>query len=296
MIVLSIVVFDSLPELLLCTGAPKVTPDIKIGTSVEEKPLDFSTQESNVDCPKVDEKPPATPVSCNPLEMNVDGKEEENLSLDCKTNTSNLQQDAPCTPIDCSLEKSQENPVSDASQMGTPVTGDPENDSASPDRQVSLDNLGNSEDINPIVESDLVLTLHSPKRSSEPSSEDAILNTPSHINSKSEESLISVFQSSSKPEAVVSPVVPSFGLAKGILMRNPRGCRGICNCLNCASFRLNAEKSFEFSRNQLLDAEELAMDLMKEMSNLRCMLERCVNGADHNAILPADQVTNGLNW
>ncbi|KAK1435331.1 hypothetical protein QVD17_01092 [Tagetes erecta] len=59
----------------------------------------------------------------------------------------------------------------------------------------------------------------------------------------------------------------------GILKRTPRGCRGICNCLNCTSFRLHAERSFEFSKNQLLDAEEVALELINDLSCLRNVLE-----------------------
>ncbi|XWS09233.1 hypothetical protein CRYUN_Cryun40dG0068100 [Craigia yunnanensis] len=74
------------------------------------------------------------------------------------------------------------------------------------------------------------------------------------------------------------PVIPSAGLKKGILKRNPRGCRGSCTCLNCSSFRLHAERSFEFSRNQMQDAEEVALDLIKELSYLRNMLDKSVFG------------------
>lgn len=70
---------------------------------------------------------------------------------------------------------------------------------------------------------------------------------------------------------------------KGILKRNTRGCRGICNCLNCSSFRLHAERAFEFSRNQLEDAEEVASDLMKELSYLRGVLEKYSDGAKGDA-------------
>ncbi|XP_023006513.1 uncharacterized protein LOC111499219 [Cucurbita maxima] len=65
-----------------------------------------------------------------------------------------------------------------------------------------------------------------------------------------------------------------INIRKGILKRNRRGCRGICNCLNCSSFRLHAERAFEFSRNQLQDAEEVASDLMKELLLLRGVLEK----------------------
>ncbi|KAL3507194.1 hypothetical protein ACH5RR_032576 [Cinchona calisaya] len=72
---------------------------------------------------------------------------------------------------------------------------------------------------------------------------------------------------------------------KGILKRNPRGCRGLCNCLNCASFRLHAERAFEFSRNQMLDAEEVVLGLINELAELRSMLENpVVDGSDHASI------------
>ena len=78
---------------------------------------------------------------------------------------------------------------------------------------------------------------------------------------------------------------------KGILKRNPRGCRGLCTCLNCASFRLHAERAFEFSRNQMQDAEEVALDLIKELSYLRNMLERSVDGFNDHSVVKANQVS-----
>ncbi|XP_048435611.1 uncharacterized protein LOC103962580 isoform X2 [Pyrus x bretschneideri] len=83
----------------------------------------------------------------------------------------------------------------------------------------------------------------------------------------------SLSQNSSEIAATVSSGIHEVGPRKGILKRNPRGCRGLCSCLNCASFRLHAERAFEFSRNQMQDAEEVALDLMKELSNLRKILE-----------------------
>lgn len=59
---------------------------------------------------------------------------------------------------------------------------------------------------------------------------------------------------------------------KGVLKRNPRGCRGLCDCLNCASFRLHAERSFEFSKHQMQDAEQVALELIKELSDIRKLL------------------------
>ncbi|VVA98541.1 unnamed protein product [Arabis nemorensis] len=73
----------------------------------------------------------------------------------------------------------------------------------------------------------------------------------------------------------------SVSPSKGILKRSIRGCRGICSCLNCSLFRLNAERAFEFSRNQLQDTEEMVLDLVGEISLLRDMLEK-YGSADHN--------------
>ncbi|KAL9668946.1 hypothetical protein QQ045_006487 [Rhodiola kirilowii] len=67
---------------------------------------------------------------------------------------------------------------------------------------------------------------------------------------------------------------PFVSPTRGILKRNPRGCRGLCTCLKCASFRLNAEKAFEFSRTQLLDSEEIALELINEMSLLGNLLKK----------------------
>ena len=81
---------------------------------------------------------------------------------------------------------------------------------------------------------------------------------------------------------------------KGILKRNPRGCRGVCTCLNCVSFRLHAERAFEFSKNQLLDAEEVAHDLMKELFHLRNMLESSADSANNNPVFDGSQVSTTL--
>ncbi|XP_010527433.1 PREDICTED: uncharacterized protein LOC104804782 isoform X4 [Tarenaya hassleriana] len=73
---------------------------------------------------------------------------------------------------------------------------------------------------------------------------------------------------------VSSGTPPSASPSKGVLKRNLRGCRGLCTCLNCSSFRLHAERAFEFSRNQLQDTEEMVLDLVGEISRLRDMLEK----------------------
>ncbi|KAI3823114.1 hypothetical protein L1987_04543 [Smallanthus sonchifolius] len=70
-----------------------------------------------------------------------------------------------------------------------------------------------------------------------------------------------------------APEVHGENIKNGILKRTPRGCRGICNCLNCTSFRLHAERSFEFSKNQMHDAEEVALELINDLTCLRNILE-----------------------
>lgn len=77
---------------------------------------------------------------------------------------------------------------------------------------------------------------------------------------------------------------------KGILKRNQRSCKGLCNCLNCASFRLHAERAFEFSRNQMLDAEEVALLLIDELAELRNMLEKPTVDGGGLAALQLNQV------
>uniref|UniRef100_A0A7N0ZW77 Uncharacterized protein n=2 Tax=Kalanchoe fedtschenkoi TaxID=63787 RepID=A0A7N0ZW77_KALFE len=77
---------------------------------------------------------------------------------------------------------------------------------------------------------------------------------------------------------------------RGILKRNPRGCRGLCTCIKCASFRLHAEKAFEFSRNQLLDSEEIALELIDELSLLRKLLEKSTDADNGSASVETSQI------
>ncbi|KAG7578440.1 hypothetical protein ISN45_Aa03g026240 [Arabidopsis thaliana x Arabidopsis arenosa] len=81
--------------------------------------------------------------------------------------------------------------------------------------------------------------------------------------------------------SVLLATPPSISPSKGILKRSMRGCRGICSCLNCSLFRLNAERAFEFSRNQLQDTEVMVLDLVGEISHLRDMLEK-YKSEDHS--------------
>jgi hypothetical protein len=81
---------------------------------------------------------------------------------------------------------------------------------------------------------------------------------------------------------LMTPGINGENFRNGILKRTPRGCRGICNCLNCTSFRLHAERSFEFSRNQMHDAEEVALDLINDLTSLRKLLE--TTASDSNSL------------
>lgn len=96
---------------------------------------------------------------------------------------------------------------------------------------------------------------------------------------------------SSQHEVLVSSEIPAGGLGKGILKRNPRGCRGLCTCLNCASFRLHADRAFEFSKNQMEDAQEVVSELIKELAYLRNVLEKPAEDADDRIVVQASQVS-----
>ncbi|CAD6232317.1 unnamed protein product [Miscanthus lutarioriparius] len=61
---------------------------------------------------------------------------------------------------------------------------------------------------------------------------------------------------------------------KGILKRSTRGCKGICMCLDCCTFRLHADRAFEFSRKQMKEADDIISNLLKEVVSLRSLLEK----------------------
>ncbi|KAL6626548.1 hypothetical protein ACP70R_030274 [Stipagrostis hirtigluma subsp. patula] len=61
---------------------------------------------------------------------------------------------------------------------------------------------------------------------------------------------------------------------KGILKRHTRGCKGVCMCLDCTTFRLRADRAFEFSRKQMQEADDIIGNLLKEVANLRSLLEK----------------------
>jgi hypothetical protein len=55
---------------------------------------------------------------------------------------------------------------------------------------------------------------------------------------------------------------------------NTGGCKGICMCLDCVLFRTHAERSFEFSKQQLNEAEEIIRSLVTEICSLRYIVEK----------------------
>ncbi|XP_021888901.1 uncharacterized protein LOC110807908 isoform X2 [Carica papaya] len=91
----------------------------------------------------------------------------------------------------------------------------------------------------------------------------------------------SLHQSTSQLEVSPPPRIIAVGYQKGILKRTPHGDRELSTCLNCSSYREDAEKAFEFSRNQMRDAEEVVLYLAKELSCLRDMLEKSADDHDH---------------
>lgn len=97
-------------------------------------------------------------------------------------------------------------------------------------------------------------------------------------------------QSSMQIVSLSSPRIEGENFRNGILKRTPRGCRGTCNCLNCTSFRLHAERSFEFSRNQMHDAEEVALELIKDLAYLRNIIEKTASDSNYIATLKEEQL------
>ncbi|KAL3329378.1 hypothetical protein AABB24_036460 [Solanum stoloniferum] len=97
-------------------------------------------------------------------------------------------------------------------------------------------------------------------------------------------------QKSTQSELSYDLVTHPDVLNKGILKRNPRGCRGLCNCLNCASFRLHAERAFEFSRNQMQDTEEVSLGLLKELADMRIFLIKHLSTENNLAPIPLTQL------
>uniref|UniRef100_K3XF04 Uncharacterized protein n=1 Tax=Setaria italica TaxID=4555 RepID=K3XF04_SETIT len=61
---------------------------------------------------------------------------------------------------------------------------------------------------------------------------------------------------------------------KGILKKHTRGCKGICMCLDCCTFRLRADRAFEFSRKQMQEADDIICNLLKEVASLRSLVEK----------------------
>lgn len=58
------------------------------------------------------------------------------------------------------------------------------------------------------------------------------------------------------------------------LKKHTRLCIGVCTCLDCASFRLHADRASEFTRRQLLEADDIVTTLMKQLAYLRKIIEK----------------------
>ncbi|KAL6548783.1 hypothetical protein OROGR_008549 [Orobanche gracilis] len=97
-------------------------------------------------------------------------------------------------------------------------------------------------------------------------------------------------RSSFQAEASNATASSTKGPFRGILKRNRRGCRGLCTCLNCDSFRLHADRAFEFSRNQMHESEEIASDLMKELANLLFLLAKSIISDNDLAAIQLNRV------
>nr|GMD63118.1 uncharacterized protein LOC109175196 [Ipomoea batatas] len=101
---------------------------------------------------------------------------------------------------------------------------------------------------------------------------------------------VTINKEPSEVQASNHSVTQTEGTMKGVLRRNPRGCRGRCDCLNCTSFRLHAERAFEFSKHQMQDAEEVALELIKELSDIRKVLENAASNKNNLAAFEPTQL------
>lgn len=82
---------------------------------------------------------------------------------------------------------------------------------------------------------------------------------------------------------------------RGILKRHTRGCKGTCMCLDCVSFRIHADRAFEFSRKQMQEADETIAGLVKELASLRNLVEKSILpsvGSGSYGILQITQVSS----
>nr|XP_010929839.3 uncharacterized protein LOC105051214 [Elaeis guineensis] len=83
-------------------------------------------------------------------------------------------------------------------------------------------------------------------------------------------------QRESQLEVVHSAARHVLAPKRGILKRYGRGCKGICMCLECATFRIHADRAYEFSRKQMDEADEIIVGLMKELANLRNLVDKTI--------------------
>ncbi|GAB4844051.1 hypothetical protein Ancab_014015 [Ancistrocladus abbreviatus] len=290
--------------------AAEINPSPKIETCSEEKTskqaLVSSSQGSFEEKLNVNEI--TQPITRTSMETTEDICKKENVSSEHCLNDSSTHHSSIQAPIDRSSSDNQCNSVSSESQIGTQMANGSSEGAASQVERVLSDKPENLDpglkNASPIAGSDQIGVKFPPAKASEVPSRDFILKVPfassdcaggkcsrTELEFRMVQKTIGGFERSSILEAVPSEV-PRVGLGKGILKRNPRGCRGLCTCLDCASFRLHAERAFEFSRNQMQDAEELTLYLVKELSQLRSILEKSVDNTNADAIFPATQVND----
>ncbi|XP_062109263.1 uncharacterized protein LOC133819900 [Humulus lupulus] len=215
---------------------------------------------------------------------------EKSIGLECKENQKVDSAPPPLTVLSAGNDSFNDEPnlilpergfVLNVNQIISDVLSEIE---ASPDLQCS------PEDTNRQVESSCTSNCESSSRDELEMSNSNQLSVVTECDSPK---LAMVVRSAEAGSPCYTPsphqvlVHPETGLKKGILKRNPRGCRGLCTCLNCASFRLHAERAFEFSKNQMEDSQEVVTELIKELSYLRKVLEESANSADDQIVVQA---------
>ncbi|KVH90915.1 hypothetical protein Ccrd_007032 [Cynara cardunculus var. scolymus] len=273
--------------------ASKANQSLKLGKAMEQKqqPMLFSQRISMEDSKTngnsgqpstADEKSDSPTSTLIPIDASCDRIKTDGLvsseivmdidetDMECSRSTSQLdvKLQAEAVKFDSSIKLEQELPKSNSECVEEPTS-----------KAISLCSTTRLETLSNIGTEHSIDTTNDFMRIRNSNSEEK-QNTVNEI----------THQSSTQIVPLKSPGIEGENFRNGILKRTPRGCRGTCNCLNCTSFRLHAERSFEFSRNQMHDAEEVALELIKDLAHLRNILERTASDSNYFATLKEEQV------
>ncbi|KAL8128652.1 hypothetical protein V2J09_017807 [Rumex salicifolius] len=248
----------------------------KLETVLEENPTVPLAHPSCIHMPAVEDGTSKSVLHTASQEMSTEGGSKEKFPCSMQLGDSAKHILNNLTNVDCPAENTSPTTIKESQNEMRIPTNSPQGDLSLVDQLSSA----KPEEINisPTLVSDLTVCVT-----------DSTSKAPHSYNYRDQtttinalEDAITVYQSASPSNTLPCSELFTVSSAKGILKRNPRGCRGLCTCLSCASFRLHAERAFEFSRNQLQDTEEIVMELMKELSQVRTVLEMAFDDSNNS--------------